>query len=136
MIRKGVGLRIIMKQFSLEEYLKNPGRHIVTRKGTDAKIIYTDRSTKTYPVFALIQNEEYKNVLSYTNDGINVKGCESPFDLFFVTEKKEGWINIYKSESMAAPIGGRIYDSKEEAETEGKRDKIYIATVKIEWEEE
>lgn len=37
---------------------------------------------------------------------------------------------------MAAPIGGTIYDSKEEAETEGKRDKIYIATVKIEWEEE
>lgn len=136
MIRKGVGLRIIMKQFNLEEYLKNPGRHIVTRKGIDAKIICTDGSNKTYPIFALIQNEEGKDVLSYTNEGMNTEGYKSSFDLFFVTEKKEGWINIYKSESMAAPIGGRIYDSKEEAETEGKRDKKYIATVKIEWEEE
>ena len=125
-----------MKQFNLEEYLKNPGRHIVTRKGTDAKIICTDGSNKTYPIFALIQNEEYKDVLSYTNDGINVEGSESPFDLFFVTEKKEGWINIYKSKSMGAPIGGTIYDSEEEAETEGKRGKNQIATVKIEWEEE
>ena len=124
-----------MRQFNLEEYLKNPGRHIVTRKGTDAKIICTDGSNKTYPIFALIQNEEYKDVLSYTNDGINVEGSESPFDLFFVTEKKEGWINIYKSKSMGAPIGGTIYDSEEEAETEGKRGKNYIATVKIEWEE-
>ena len=135
MIRKGVGLRIIMKQFNLEEYLKNPGRHIVTRSRKDAKIICTDGSNKTYPIFALIQNEEYKDVLSYTNDGINVEGSESPFDLFFVTEKKEGWINIYKSKSMGAPIGGTIYDSEEEAETEGKRGKNYIATVKIEWEE-
>ena len=125
-----------MKQFNLQEYLKNPDRHIVTRKGTDAKIICTDGSNKTYPIFALIQNEEYKDVLSYTNDGINVEGSESPFDLFFVTEKKEGWINIYKSKSMGAPIGGTIYDSEEEAETEGKRGKNYIATVKIEWEEE
>ena len=125
-----------MKQFNLDEYLKNPDRHIVTRKGIDAKIICTDGSNKTYPIFALIQNEEYKDVLSYTNDGINVEGSESPFDLFFVTEKKEGWINIYKSKSMGAPIGGTIYDSEEEAETEGKRGKNYIATVKIEWEEE
>lgn len=136
MIRKGVGLRIIMKQFNLEEYLKNPGRHIVTRKGTDAKIICTDGSNKTYPIFALIQNEEGKDVLSYTNEGMNTEGYKSSFDLFFVTEKKEGWINIYKSKSMGAPIGGTIYDSEEEAETEGKRGKNYIATVKIEWEEE
>ena len=125
-----------MKRFSLEEYLKNPSKKVVTRDGRSARIICTDGSNKTYPIFALIQNEEYKDVLSYTNDGINVEGSESPFDLFFVTEKKEGWINIYKSKSMGAPIGGTIYDSEEEAETEGKRGKNYIATVKIEWEEE
>ena len=125
-----------MEQFSLEKYLENPNRKVVTRDGRSARIICTDGSNKTYPIFALIQNEEYKDVLSYTNDGINVEGSESPFDLFFVTEKKEGWINIYKSKSMGAPIGGTIYDSEEEAETEGKRGKNYIATVKIEWEEE
>ena len=128
-----------MKQFNLEEYLKNPGRHIVTRKGTDAKIICTDGSNKTYPIFALIQNEEGKDVLSYTNEGMNTEGYKSSFDLFFAPEKKEGWINIYKSESMAAPIGGTIYDSKEEAENNAKVYETdintYITTIKIEWEE-
>ena len=31
-----------MKPFSLKEYLKNPARKVVTRKGNPAKIIYTD----------------------------------------------------------------------------------------------
>ena len=122
-----------MKQFSLEEYLKNPDRHIVTRKGIDAKIICTDGSNKTYPIFALIQNEEGKDVLSYTNDGMNVKGYESPFDLFFITEKKDGWINVYRGNGgYNTYVCNRIFATKEEAQRE-KRD--IIATIKIEWEE-
>ena len=122
-----------MKQFNLQEYLKNPDRQIVTRKGTDAKIICTDGSNKTYPIFALIQNEEYKDVLSYTNDGINVDGYKSPFDLFFITEKKEGWINLFKVNSTMTT--GEIYNTEEEAKSAIVKSLVYISTVKIEWEE-
>ena len=123
-----------MKQFNLEEYLKNPGRHIVTRKGTDAKIICTDGSNKTYPIFALIQNEEGKDVLSYTNEGMNTEGYKSSFDLFFATEKKEGWVNIYKYNSNIT-TGSLVYNTKEEAESAKGNRSDYISTIKIEWEE-
>ena len=123
-----------MKQFNLDEYLKNPDRHIVTRKGIDAKIICTDGSNKTYPIFALIQNEEGKDVLSYTNEGMNTEGYKSSFDLFFAPEKKEGWINIYKTpDGVSHP--SEIYTSKEVAEVSAKNRVYYITTIKIEWEE-
>lgn len=124
---------INMKQFNLEEYLKNPGRHIVTRKGTDAKIICTDGSNKTYPIFALIQNEEGKDVLSYTNDGLNVEGYERPFDLFFAPEKHEGWINLYKS-GNGWSLGANIWQTEAGAK-KWVGATGYTVTIKIEWEE-
>lgn len=124
-----------MKKFNLQEYLKNPDRHIVTRKGTDAKIICTDGSNKTYPILALIQNEEGKDVLSYTNDGMNVKGYKSPFDLFFATEKKNGWVNIYKSGNNVIFGSNRPYNSEELAKDNIMLAFDYITTIKIEWEE-
>lgn len=32
-----------MRQFNLEEYVKNPARPIVTREGRNARVICTDR---------------------------------------------------------------------------------------------
>ena len=121
-----------MKQFNLDEYLKNPDRHIVTRKGIDAKIICTDGSNKTYPIFALIQNGEGKDVLSFTNEGINTEGYESSFDLFFAPEKHEGWVNVYKS-GNGWSLGTNIWQT--EAEAKKWIDAAdYATTIKIEWE--
>ena len=121
-----------MKPFNLDEYLKNPDRHIVTRKGIDAKIICTDGSNKTYPIFALIQNEEGKDVLSFTNEGINTEGYESSFDLFFAPEKHEGWVNVYKS-GNGWSLGTNIWQT--EAEAKKWIDAAdYATTIKIEWE--
>lgn len=127
-----------MRQFNLEEYLANPNKKVITRSGNEVRIVCTNRKSENCPIVALIQDstDDFEDAHYYTIYGKWVIGGDDSMDLFFVPEKKEGWINIYKSESMAAPIGGTIYDSKEEAETEGKRDKKYIATVKIEWEEE
>ena len=124
-----------MKQFNLDEYLKNPDRHIVTRKGIDAKIICTDGSNKTYPIFALIQNGEGKDVLSFTNEGMNTEGYESSFDLFFAPEKKEGWVNIYKDSNGTYKNSILIHSSKEDAIKERYLIDNYIDTVKVEWEE-
>ena len=122
-----------MKPFNLDEYLKNPDRHIVTRNGIDAKIICTDGSIKTYPIFALIQNGEGKDVLSFTNEGMNTEGYESSFDLFFAPEKKEGWVNLFKINSTITT--GEVYNTKEEAKSAVINSAIYISTVKVEWEE-
>ena len=122
-----------MKQFNLQEYLKNPTKKVITRDGRSARIICTDGSNKTYPIFALIQNEKGKDVFSYTKDGIYIEVCESPLDLFFAPEKKEGWINLFKINSTLTI--GEVYNTEEEAKAAVVGSLVYISTVKVEWEE-
>lgn len=123
-----------MKQFNLDEYLKNPTKPIVTRDGGNVRIVCTDMKDKNFPIVALIKGvSENEKVATYSSNGRFCNSLNSPFDLFFVSEKKEGWINMYKIRSGEAKIG-QIYNSKEEAEA-GRKDANYILTAKIEWEE-
>ena len=121
----------IMKQFNLEEYLKNPSKKVVTRDGRNARICCTDRKSEEQPIVALIASltEDSEYVGTYRKDGIwSTCGCTSELDLFFSPEKHEGWINIYPDSS----IGG-IYTSEEEARNAAS--PSCISTIKIEWEE-
>lgn len=43
-----------MKQFSLNEYLANPSRKVVTRDGHSVRIICTD-ANRFFPIVALIE---------------------------------------------------------------------------------
>ena len=118
-----------MKPFSLEEYIKNPSRKIVTRDWKPVKILCTNLVSDK-PVTAQIDGTGYS--LSYTKDG-KCSLCQNSIDdLFFKPEKHEGWINIYKygSKYITSEI---IYTKKEDA-IMGKN-KNYLTTIKIEWEE-
>ena len=121
-----------MKQFNLEEYLKNPNREIITRDGKRVKILCTDRKSDTFPIVVLIEGSYQENICEYTKDGYSY-GAECTCDLFFAPIKKDGWVNMYKTRPGTAQIG-QIYNSKEEAEA-GRKDANYISTAKIEWEE-
>ena len=83
-----------MKPFSLEEYLKNPNRKVVTRDGKPVKILCTNLISDT-PVVAQIDGTGYS--LSYTKDGKCSLCQDSIDDLFFKPEKHEGWVNIFSS---------------------------------------
>lgn len=122
-----------MKQFNLEEYLKNPSRKVVTRDGRNVRIICTD--AKNFPIVALVENFSGNEMLiSYTKDGEYWIGGKSDRDLFFAPEKHEGWVNLYKNlEGFIVP--SRIYQTKEDAEKRGSTHDCYVATSKIEWEE-
>ena len=122
-----------MKQFNLEEYLKNPTKKVITRDGRNVRIVCTDRKSNTFPIVVLIEGCYQENICAYTKDGLYSHGIECTCDLFFAPIKKEGWVNMYKTRSGAAQIG-QIYSSKEEAEM-GRKDANYISTAKIEWEE-
>ena len=125
-----------MKRFSLEGYLKNPSKKVVTRMGRKVRIICTDREDSIYPVVALVKddNRELDILVAYTKDGIPAEYNEEYYTLFFVPEKKEGWLNLYKMNSIISP-GPRAYDTKEEAESAAGDKSYYISTIKIEWEE-
>ena len=123
-----------MEQFSLEKYLANPSRKVVTRDGRNARIICTDRRDLNYPIIALIETIPGKE-MAYTHakDGKHCTDCADIFDLFFAPERHEGWVNILREEYGYE--GGLIYDFKEDAEKIAKVNKCCIATVKVEWEE-
>ena len=120
-----------MKQFDLEEYLKDPSRKVVTRDGKRVRIICTDRLCE-FPVIGLVRTDNVEKVTSYTNSGHVCRGVPLECDLIFAPEKKEGWVNVYQEGNRLRC--GNIYDTKFEAEQHGSYAK-YIATVKIEWEE-
>ena len=121
-----------MKQFSLEEYLKNPSKKVVTRDGRKVRIICTDRRNTECPIVALINEECDEVVYWYSKDGKVIPDDLTDWDLFFAPEKHEGWINIYKDEREHY-FGKFIYPSK--ADAEAVADSTCIATAKIEWEE-
>ena len=126
-----------MKQFNLEEYLKNPSKKVVTRMGRKVRIICTDREDSIYPIVALIKDDKRESeiLVAYTKDGIPAEYNEAYYTLFFAPEKHEGWLNIFKCNNFYHAENEIVYNSKEEAEIQGKNYMSYIATVKLEWEE-
>ena len=123
-----------MKQFNLEEYLKDPSRKVVTRDGRNARIICTDAKT-LYPIIALVESPNHVDEIarSYRKEGYFYPDKEDICDLFFAPEKHEGWITVYHDLIHNEIYCGRIYASEEEAKC---ADYAYaVATIKIEWEE-
>lgn len=117
-----------MKQFSLEEYLKNPSRKVVTRDGRSVKI----HCTNYYANQAIIAEIENLGVsYAFDIDGTFSYG-NSPNDLFFASEKHEGWVNVHKVENTPY-LDTCIWPTEEEAKKWANDD--YVTTVKIEWEE-
>ena len=121
-----------MKQFSLEEYLKNPSKKVVTRDGKSVRIRCTDRKDAVYPIVALIDSNGKEEILSYTKNGyFYYDGRKDVNDLFFAPEKHEGWVNIY-----SGPFTGVVvYKTEEDAKHCANANAKVIATIKIEWEE-
>ena len=125
-----------MKRFSLEEYLKNPSKKVVTRMGRKVRIICTDREDSIYPIIALIKDDKRESeiLVTYTKDGIPAEYNEAYYTLFFAPEKKEGWVKVYYGKSRCNTfVCNRIFATKEEAEKQ-KNDNV-VAIIKIEWEE-
>ena len=127
------------KPFSLEEYRKNPSRKIVTGDGRKVRRILCTDAKGNYPIVALVERQDGTGdePVAYTKDGNYIGGVVSfVHDLFFVTEKHEGWVNLYLDAAYNSYTSGAcVYESKEEAEETGKSCGNYITTAKIEWEE-
>lgn len=113
------------KEFDLNE--AKAGKPVCTRDGKKARIICFDKKTEQYPILALVENGGREDLFQYMNDGrfLDSDGLDDR-DLVMVTEKHEGWINLYKEE---------VFSTKDEA-LKHRIDKIkYIDTIKVEWKE-
>lgn len=123
-----------MKPFNLDEYLKNPSRKVVTRSGKPV-IIHCTNYESDGPIIAEVKG--YNKSRSYRRNGRYYLYDDSHFDLFFATEKHEGWLNIYRSDECGFYMRGKSpYTSKEEADKVAKANpKTFFTTIKVEWEE-
>ena len=85
-----------MKQFNLEEYLKDPNKKVVTRDGRNARIVCTDRKGTEYSVVALCtMSSGSEDCYFYFPSGRRYLSADSCMDLFFASEKHEDWENLY-----------------------------------------
>ena len=118
-----------MKQFNLDEYIKNPSKRVVTRDGRNVKILCTDY-IGFGPIIAKVEGNNFSQM--FFSDGSPCRCEGSTYDLFFATEKHEGWANIY-----GEFLTGEIFSTKEEAEEYVRLSgaKGFVATAKVEWEE-
>ena len=137
-----------MEQFSLEKYLKDPDRKVVTRDGRDVRIVCTDRKKTAHsPVFALVSTESLGvlRFMYYENGRISIYK-ETALDLFFAPTTKTGWATIALLESGEPIVGMKVYETRQEAEEADKAEKqgcdkkhpkyyVPYGVAKVEWEE-
>ncbi len=77
-----------MEEFSLEKYLKNPNRKIVTRDGKSVRIVCTDRECMDFPIVALIKFKDWEGVCMFSTYGQCCDSKDDELDLFFAPKKK------------------------------------------------
>ena len=122
-----------MERFKLDEYLKDTSRKVVTRDGRKVRIICTDAKCK-YSVIALVETGDTEIAYKFNAEGKYLDGDEDNRDLFFASEKREGWVNIYRNGEGNIITSVRVYDTKEKAE-KAKDNFGYLGTTHIEWED-
>ena len=124
-----------MKSFNLKEHLEHPEWKVVTREGKPVRILCTDLDDDDYPVAAATKNW---HVDKYTTGGLFNAGGETKYDLFFASEKHEGWVIISKLPfTDSFEISPEIFATKEEAVRVWEDNPgIKCSIIKIEWEVE
>lgn len=130
-----------MKPFNLEE--AKAGKPVCTRDGYKARILAFDIKDDRYPIIAAVDyGDDKEEILSYTIDG-RYDGNESDDDLVMATEKKKGWMCIFKAGKAnnddTIATTSSIFKTKEKAEETSEYSKHYgeilLAIKEIEWEE-
>ena len=72
----------------------------------------------------------------YRTDGRSIDEFEQSNDLVFATEKKVGWINIFKNNLQCYETCGNVFKTKEEALNNiNYKNRVYLTTIQINWKE-
>ena len=121
-----------MKQFNIDEYLKNPDKKVITRDGRDVTIHCTN-CVGIQPVVAEIEGDNYSTYFCKDGRYLIKPLIPSVNDLFFVSKKHEGWAPVYRD--VDGTRLGILCSTKEMAEEVGKGINSYVTIAKVEWEE-
>ena len=122
-----------MKPFDIN--LAKAGKPVCTRDGRKARVLcYGFKQNEEYPILVAVENKDGKEcALLYSNDGISEMYKSSNNELVMFSEKKEGWVNVYKKEKNRYVRG--IFHNKDEAIRDiSKKLGEFVDTIKINWE--
>ena len=120
--------KLNLKPFDIQK--ARAGKPVCTRDGAKARIICFDAKSDA-PIIALITTDDGTEIaFDYLSDGTFFNSENPDNDLMMLSEKKEGWINVYKD----GTLGLRAYNTKKEAFDKASPSD-YVDTVKISWEE-
>lgn len=126
-----------MKPFNLEQ--AKAGAPVCTHDGRPVRIVCYDlKGYKNYPILALIENTVgAESIVSYALNGSHCSVKDHDLDLMMASVKREGWVNVYTCHSGATATDQcTLYQSEKEARSQIiEGNGVYVATVKIEWEE-
>ena len=121
-----------MERFTLEKYLQDPTRKVVTRDGRDVRIICTDAKSEL-PVVALVNDGDKEATYQYYTNGLFPIILSCDLNLFFAPLKQSRWVYLYKS-STGNVCSSMAYTTKEEAISNMTDDDCFALT-EITWEE-
>lgn len=127
-----------MEQFTLEKYLADPTRKVVTRDGREVRIICTDRKQCNYPIVALISCDDEEILSPYKESG-KYDAYDYPHgaDLFFAPQKQSRWVYLVKQVYLNGEVG--IYSSSAFKSKQKAKEKMIkndgFALTEITWEE-
>ena len=130
--------KLNLKPFDIQK--AREGKPVCTRDGRKARIICFDR-IDAKPILALVRSTDGKgeDVFDYFVSGKRLANAlESDLDLMMLSEKKEGWVNVYRDcDGANITKDDNIYSSKEAAIASAHfiDGNNYVATTKINWEE-
>ncbi len=107
----------------------DPSKPVQTRDGRKARIIATDRADKSYPIVALIGDDD--DISTFTAAGYYyTEGCGSNrSDLVNIVQKFTKWMNVYGDSNE----GGRLWDRRDQAD--GGQQPRRTACIQVNWEE-
>ncbi len=109
------------------------GKPVCTRDGRKARIICFDKEKDVYPLVVLVSDKDgYEIINLYKANGAHPTIPDN--DLMMLPKKKEGWINIYRSEKGEYWSGQLLFSTKKDA-IDAHDHAQYVTTVKVEWEE-
>ena len=129
--------KLNLKPFDIQK--AKEGKQVCTRDGRKARIICFNRESIGFPIIALVKNGDTEGVYQFDDKGrSNIDDEERGYDLMMLSEKKEGWVNVYRDcDGVNITKDDNIYSSKDSAIASAQvndRDN-YVDTVKICWEE-
>lgn len=125
-----------MEQFTLEKYLAEPTRRVVTRGGYNVRILCTDLKKNACPIVGCVQFPSgIEEAGTFQTDGRRNENYQSDTDLFFAPEEQTRWVYLYRPRYDQQKVFASVAYGTEETARKAMISDEGFGLTEITWEE-